>query len=250
MASARSSTTFPSLTNKAAMAAIIPIRWSPKVSKSAPCKGVGPVMIIPSSVGTTLAPIALRLYATTWMRSVSFTRSSSASAITVWPFACVASKAIIGNSSIKRGINSPSIRIPFKDEVLTVRLAETAFSSRSSMVRSPPIPWMTSRIPVRVWLMPTCSILITLFGRMSPATNQKAALEISPGTMTVWPWNSCPPWMRMVFPSTWISPPNWRIISSVWSRVFSFSIIVDSPSACRAAKMRADLTWADATGKR
>ncbi len=82
-ASARSSITFPFITNKAAMAAIISNCIS-KGLKSAPC-GYGPVMIMPSSRWHRQWALYMRLSATIWMGpSLFFTRSSSASAITVW----------------------------------------------------------------------------------------------------------------------------------------------------------------------
>ena len=168
--------------------------------------------------------------------------------MTVRPWAWVARSAIIGNSSIKRGIISPPISVPLSSEVSTVIVADLATGSTSDSVIRPPIDSITSRIPVRVSLMPTFSKTILESGTINPATSQKAALEMSPGTVTSWAVNSWPPWIRISLPSTSIRPPNWAIISSVWLRVISFSIIIDSPWACRAAKIKADLTWAEATG--
>ena len=230
------------------MAVIIPILWSPKVLTSAPWRGVLPVIIIPSSVGTISAPIAFKASATTWIRSVSLTLSSSASRITVLPWACVAKSVIIGSSSIKRGMMSPPISVPLSSEVSTVMVADLATWSISESFILPPISLITSMIPVRVSLIPTFFKTILEFGTTSPATNQKAAEEISPGPTTSWAVKVCPPEIRISLPSTWSWPPNCWIISSVWLRVFSFSMMTDSPSAWRAAKIRADLTWAEATG--
>ena len=65
------------------------------------------------------------------MRSVSLTLSSSASLITVTPCAWVARRAIMGNSSIKRGIKAPPIYVPFKSEDSTVKVADLATGSIS-----------------------------------------------------------------------------------------------------------------------
>ena len=205
-------------------------------------------MIMPSSVGVMEAPMAFRLSATTWMRSVSLTFNSSASLIMVRPEAWVAKRAMIGSSSIKRGIKSPEISVPWRSEVSTTRVAALATGSRSKIWSLPPIFSITSRMPVRVSLMPTFSRRIWLLGTIKPATNQKAALEISPGTVTSQAWKLWGPRKRISLPFTLIRPPNCWIISSVWFRVSSFSRMTDSPSACIAAKRRADLTCAEATG--
>ena len=230
------------------MAAIIPIRWSPNVFTLAPWRGLSPLMIIPSSVGVISAPMLFSVSATTWIRSVSFTFSSSASRMTVCPLAWVAKSAMMGNSSIKRGIISPLISMPTNSDVSTVIVADLAILSTSATLNFPPIAWMTSKMPVRVSLIPTFFKIILEFGTISPATNQKAALEISPGITTFWPINSCPPWIRISLSLIKIWPPNCSIISSVWLRVISFSKMTDSPWACKAANIKADLTWAEATG--
>ena len=130
------------------------------------------------------APILLSASATTLMRSVSLTFNSSASRIRVCPWACVASRAMIGNSSIKRGISSPLISVPCRSELSTVMVADLATSSTSDTDNLPPIAWITSKMPVRVSLIPTLVRVILEFGTIKPATSQKAALEISPGTTT------------------------------------------------------------------
>ena len=166
----------------------------------------------------------------------------------VFPEAWVAKRAMIGSSSIKRGIRSPEISVPWRSEVSTTRVAALASGSTSKIWSLPLIFSITSSMPVRVSLIPTFSSRILLFGIIKPATNQKAALEISPGTVTSQAWKRWGPLKRISLPSTRIWPPNCWIISSVWFRVSSFSRITDSPSACIAAKSRADLTWAEATG--
>ena len=136
------------------------------------------------------------------MRSVSLTLSSSASLITVTPWAWVARRAIIGNSSIKRGIKAPPISVPFKSEDSTLKVADLATGSISVTSNFPPMVRMTSIIPVRVSLMPTFLSTKREFGTIKPATSQKAALEISPGTITFCPVNFCGPWTVIFLPST------------------------------------------------
>ena len=79
---------------------------------------------------------------------------------------------------------SPPISVPLSSEVSTVIVADLATWSISERVILPPISLITSMIPVRVSLMPTFSKTILELGTTSPATNQKAAEEISPGTTT------------------------------------------------------------------
>ena len=127
------------------------------------------------------------------MRSVSLTLSSSASLITVTPWDWVARRAIMGNSSIKRGIKAPPISVPFKSDVSTIKVADFAIGSISVSSSFPPMARITSRIPVRVSLIPTFLSSTREFGTIKPATNQKAALEISPGTTTFCPVSFCGP---------------------------------------------------------
>ena len=63
-------------------------------------------------------------------------------------------------------------------------VADLATSSTSDTDNLPPIAWITSKMPVRVSLIPTLVRVILEFGTIKPATSQKAALEISPGTTT------------------------------------------------------------------
>ena len=63
-------------------------------------------------------------------------------------------------------------------------VADLATWSISERVILPPMSLITSMIPVRVSLIPTFSKTILELGTTSPATNQKAAEEMSPGTTT------------------------------------------------------------------
>ena len=129
------------------------------------------MMIMPSSVGVTLHPIAFRLSVTVSIRSVSFTLSSAASLMTVVPSAAAAMTAMIGISSIRVGMISPSIRMPCSWLVRTRMSA--IFSPPSvrsfSRVISPPMSSHTLRMPARVGLIPTPRIRISESGTISPA---------------------------------------------------------------------------------
>ena len=194
------------------------------------------------------APKIVNSFATASIRLVSLTFNSSASRMIVVPVAWVANKAIIGNSSIKRGIIAPPISVAVNWLVFTSKSPEWLASSSFKIVTEPPMFLITSKIPVRVWFKPTFFRSISLSGTTKPATKKKAAEEISPGTTTFWPVNCCGPVNIIFLPSTSSVPPNCRIISSVWSRVFSFSTTTEVPSACKAANKIADFTWALATG--
>ena len=73
----------------------------------------------------------------------------------VVPSACVANKAMIGNSSIKRGISAPWIMVALSVDEETVIVADSFASSISLSSNLPPIASNTSKIPVRVGLIPT-----------------------------------------------------------------------------------------------
>ena len=108
-------------------------------------------------------------------------------------------------------------------------------------------------MPVRLGLRPTFSTVSAAPGVMAPATSQKAAELMSPGTTTCWPRRllpgvtvtSVPPG-----PPTTRSAPKARSILSLWSRERAGSITVVGPSAVSAASRRALFTWAEATGVR
>ena len=107
----------------------------------------------------------------------------------VFPLAKAASTAIIGISSIKVGIISPSITVPCKLEEETVRSAtgspETSLSFENSIF--PPISLMTVIMPALVGFMFTFRKVISELGTIRPAAKKYAAEEMSPGTFI-----SCP----------------------------------------------------------
>ena len=70
------------------------------------------------------APKIVNSFATASIRLVSLTFNSSASLITVVPWAWVASKAIIGNSSMSFGMIAPSIVTFCKELVAIVKVAD------------------------------------------------------------------------------------------------------------------------------
>ena len=76
---------------------------------------------MPSSVGRTAAPMRLKFSDVVKIRSDSFTFSSAASLIMVFPSANAAMTAIIGISSIKAGIRLPLIVVLCRSLDLTSR---------------------------------------------------------------------------------------------------------------------------------
>ncbi len=66
-----------------------------------------PWMVMPSSCSVTLTPKARRLVAMAAMRSVSFTRNSLASRISVSPSAMAPTTAMMGSSSMTLAISAP-----------------------------------------------------------------------------------------------------------------------------------------------
>ena len=129
-------------------------------------------------------------------------------------------------------------------------------TSRSLRIsRGAPMASSTSRMPVRLGLRPTFSRSKSAPGTSRPATNQKAAELISPGTTTRWPWSRAPGVISTRGPplasgSLTRSAPKARSIRSLWSRERAGSITVVGPSALRPASSRALFTWAEATGVR
>ena len=150
----------------------------------APCNGLPPLMIIPSSVAVASTPIFTRLSTVNAIRSDSFTFNSAASLITVSPSANAANSAITGISSINVGMTSPPITVPFNLLVFTTisAVGSPPLSITFSNVTSAPISLHTRRIPSLVGLIPTFFKRIHEFGVISPATIKKVAEEISPGT--------------------------------------------------------------------
>ena len=109
---------------------------------------------------------------------------------------------------------------------------------------------MTAR---RVGLTPTPSSTSSASGWAAPATSQKAAAEMSPGTAsssgrTTWPPAIDTRWAPSLPPpptaSDATSTPRARSIRSVWSRVAVASVTDVTPSAARPASRMADFTWA------
>ena len=111
----------------AATAAAIAMRWSPWLSITPGCRPAAPHDQV---VGARLDADAERVSSslTVAMRSLSLTRSSAASRISVTPSANAAATASTGISSITRGISAPSTVVPCsgaaRDPELAHRLAE------------------------------------------------------------------------------------------------------------------------------
>ena len=131
-------------------------------------------MIMPSSVSVTSAPMAFKLSTMMAMRLDSLTFSSAASFMTVSPWAVQAMAAIMGSSSIRVGITSPSTTVPLRGEWRTRRSAVGSaplwFSFNS--VRSAPMSRQTFRIPARVGLIPT-----PLISTWEPGTIRAPAMK-------------------------------------------------------------------------
>ena len=114
-----------------------------------------------------------------------------------------------------------------------------------------PIWARISKTPVRVGFIPTFSISSSESGTIQPATNQKAAELISPGTITDCPCNFAGP----VTVTLWVwgsmlnSAPKALNIRSLWSRERAGSVTVVWPSVANPANRRQDLTWAEAMGE-
>ena len=85
-------------------------------------------------------------------------------------------------------------------------------------------------------------------GRLAAATIQKAAEEISAGTVKSWATGRAGPQVPTVSPSTVQGTPKWRNRRSVWSRVTAGWRTVVVPSANMPANRMALLTWALAMG--
>ena len=155
------------------------------------------------------------------IRSVSFTRSSAASRITVSPVAKQAATARMGTSSSMRGIMSPPISTPCRSVEVT-RISATgsppSILSSTSFSPSPaPISSSTSIIPVLLGLRPTPRTRMRAFGWHRPATIQNAAELMSPGTVMSTAL-SFDEWITRSRPFSSMLPPIAVTIRSVWSR--------------------------------
>ena len=169
------------------------------------------------------------------------------------PSAQQAATASTGISSTSLGIKSPPISKGLSGPWVT-RRSPTGSPATSRLPRismRAPICSSTSRIPVRLGLRPTFSTVRSAPGVIAPATSQKAAELISPGTTTDWPFSWAPGRTTTSVPPgppTLRSAPKARSMRSLWSRDWAGSITVVGPSAVSAASRIALFTWAEATG--
>ncbi len=140
-------------------------------------------MTRPSSLVSTTTPSSPKAAPSSWILSVSFTRSSLASRTTVLPFALAATTARMGISSIRRGIIPPATVTPRSSVPSTTTSAtgspQTSRSFSSSTVA--PIARSTSKKPVRVGFTPTFSTLSMLPGEQAATAMGNAAEDRSPG---------------------------------------------------------------------
>ena len=171
------------------------------------------------------------------------------------PSAQQAATASTGISSTSRGISSPPIAKACRGPWHTRRspTGSPATSRGLSTSIRAPIWASTSRMPVRLGLRPTFSTVSSAPGVMAPATSQKAAELMSPGTTTCWPRRQAPgTTVTSVWPGppTVSSAPKARSMRSLWSRLWAGSITVVGPVAVRPASRMALFTWAEATGVR
>ena len=131
---------------------------------------------IPSSVGSTWPPSAVRAAATVSIRSDSLRRSSAASRIVVVPSAKQAASATSGSSSIASGTSAPPTSVPRSAPRRDAQVARSARrrARRSARPRSSaPIRSRIASRPVRVGLMPTSSSTTSLPGTSSAATSEE-----------------------------------------------------------------------------
>ena len=222
---------------------VIAIRWSPWLSHSAPVSCPTPSITMPSGRSSILAPNLERPSTVARMRSDSFTLSSPASLMTVVPSAKQAARAITGSSSITRGMISPEISVPRRllDSATRSALGSPASSRAFWMPMRAPMERSTSSTPVREGLMPIPSTVSRALGWQQPATSQKAAPLMSPGTRTSMA-ESSEGRTAMPKPSVATSAPMASIIRSVWSREAAGSLTLVSPSACIPAIRMDDLS--------
>ena len=154
------------------------------------------------------------------IRSVSLVRSSAASRMTVVPCAKHAATARTGNSSIALGTRLPAISVAWRSLDSTRMSATSSPPSkrRSSNVRRAPIDRRISSTPVRVGFTLTPWTTICACGWAAPATSQKAAELMSPGTRTSTAVRADGR-TAMRSPSRSTSAPIACSIRSVWSLV-------------------------------
>ena len=137
------------------------MRWSPWASTVPPAKGCAspplPSMRMPSGSTVTGRPTAARPSAITWMRSDSFTRSSSAPRSSVTPSAQAAAMKSAGNSSMASGTQAGSMVMPLRRPPRTCRSATGSPPTSCGLdsVMSAPMARSTCSTPVRVGFMPT-----------------------------------------------------------------------------------------------
>ena len=129
------------------------------------------------------------------IRSLSFTRSSSAPRSTVVPSAQAAAINTAGNSSIASGTASTGISIPFKGAWRTRRSATGSPPTLRSFAisMSAPIARKIVMTPSRVGFIPTCSRVRSEPGAMEAPTIKKAADEMSAGISISVPLSDPPP---------------------------------------------------------
>ena len=197
-----------------------------------------------------------RFSASAAIRSLSFTRSSAASRISMPSSVYGPSAASIGSSSITKGMCLPEITPPFSAAPFTAKSPMTSpcelFSP--SMWMEAPLSANTSRIAVRVGFRPTLWINKFESGNKEAAARKNTAEDKSPGTSSDFatsfprPFPFPKPCTRIVWPSLSILAPNSSSAISVWSRVRAGSVTLVAPSANRPASSTADFTCALAMG--
>ena len=186
------------------------------------------------------------------MRSLSFTRSSPASRISVTPSANAAATASTGISSCTSGISSPAMVVAVQRRRRHVQITDrfTELLARDVDVDggAHPAQHVDERDPRRV-AAPRLRSRGRNPGVIVAPTTQKAADDGSPGTSSS-KGDGAPAVTRTVQPSTVTGAPSARSIRSVWSRLGAGSAISVVPSACSPARTSAVFTCALATDVR
>ncbi len=205
---------------------------------------------MPSSRSSHLTPRAVKDDAMADILSDSFTLNSPAPLIIVLPAAKAAATHITGNSSMAGRSSSPLTSVPVRLEVFT-RMSATGSPEMFLTLRvstTPPIFSSIFKTPVRVGFTPTSLIISSESSVIMAPTMRKAAEDRSPGTVISVPINSPVFFIDTVLFSTAIPAPKSSSILSVWSRLFSGSVTLVSPSAYRPARRSDDFNCALATG--
>ena len=125
----------------------------------------------------------------TAIRSVSFTRSSSAPLTVVLPWAATAATNTAGNSSIASETSRSGTSMPDSGAPVTTRSATgspPASRSDRTSIRAP-MSFRISITPVREGFMPTFSMVSVRPGERQAPTMKKVAEEMSPGTASAVP---------------------------------------------------------------